>query len=92
MSGYVVAIKPSARRINRFASEWVGRRQSTRAFASKSDAKEWARVISSDGQVRIQDAAPNDPSNVDGYLVADPWYSSRRPSPVSGQEELSAAE
>lgn len=92
MSGYVVAIKPSARRINRFASEWVGRRQSTRTFASKSDAREWARVISSDGQVRIQDAAPNDPSTVDGYLVADPWYSSRRTTPVNGQEELSAAE
>ena len=71
--GYVVAIKPSARRINTAAAEWVGRRESTRTFASKRDAKAWARAISGgDGDVRIQDAAPNDPEPVDGYLVADP--------------------
>lgn len=70
---YLVAIKPSARRINTAAAEWVGRRESTRIFASKRDAKAWARAISGgDGDVRIQNAAPNDPDTVDGYLVADP--------------------
>lgn len=70
---YVVEIKPSARRINRAASEWVGRRSVTRAFGTKTEAREWARTISSaDGAVRVQDAAPNDPADVDGYLVANP--------------------
>lgn len=92
MSGYVVAIKPSARRINRFASEWVGRRRSTRSFASKSDAKEWAHVISSVGRVRVQDVAPNDPADVDGYLVADPLYSTERTTQSGEQHEFSQAD
>ena len=69
---YVVEIKRSARRINGAASEWVARRHATRTFATKADARRWARVISGDGDVRVQDAAPNDPDDVDGYLVADP--------------------
>lgn len=72
MAGYEVAIKPSARRLNRVAGEWVGRRGNTRTFAEKIDARAWAQDISSAGPVRIQDAAPNDPADVDGYLVADP--------------------
>jgi hypothetical protein len=38
MPGYEVAIKPSARRINRVAGEWVGRRGQSRTFATKADA------------------------------------------------------
>lgn len=72
MPGYEVAIKPSARRINRVAGEWVGRRGRSRTFATKADAKAWAQDISSAGLVRVQDVAPNDPTDVDGYLVADP--------------------
>lgn len=73
MSGYLVVIKPSARRINRVASEWVGRRGATRRFASKEDARTWADAVSRSGEmVRVQDAAPNDPAPYDGYLVADP--------------------
>ncbi|MFB6197678.1 MAG: hypothetical protein ABEI52_05335, partial [Halobacteriaceae archaeon] len=52
---------------------WVGRRDSTRQFASKTDARDWAETISQGiTAVRIQDAAPNDPAPVDGYLVANP--------------------
>jgi len=72
MSGYEVAIKPSARRINRVAGEWVGRRGRSRTFAAKPDAKAWAEDISSAGPVRVQDVAPNDTADIDGYLVADP--------------------
>ncbi|MDZ7701847.1 MAG: hypothetical protein U5J98_07120 [Halobacteriales archaeon] len=72
MPGYEVAIKPSARRLNRAAGEWVGRRGRSRTFAEKSDAQAWAQDISSAGRVRVQDVAPNDPADVDGYLVADP--------------------
>ena len=72
MAGYVVAIKPSARRLNRVAGEWVGRRGATRTFAEKADARAWAEDISGAGKVRVQDRSPNDPAEVDGYLVADP--------------------
>jgi len=76
---YVVEIKRSARRINGAASEWVARRGSTRTFATKADARRWAVAISGDGPVRVQDAAPNDPDEVDGYLVVDPLYRRRAP-------------
>ena len=79
MAGYEVAIKPSARRLNRVAGEWVGRRGHTRLFADKADARAWSEDISSAGPVRVQDAAPNDPADVDGYLVADPNRDRRRP-------------
>ena len=74
---YVVEIKRSARRINGAASEWVARRGSTRTFATKADARRWAVAISGDGPVRVQDAAPNDPDEVDGYLVVDPLFRRR---------------
>jgi len=86
---YIVAIKPSARRINTAAAEWVGRRESTRTFASKRDAKAWARAISGgDGDVRIQDAAPNDPEPIDGYLVADPARSRKSPAETPAAPDL----
>ena len=74
---YEVEIKRSARRINGAASEWVARRGATRTFATKADARRWAEAISGDGPVRVQDAAPNDPDDVDGYLVADPLFTRR---------------
>lgn len=88
---YLVAIKPSARRINTAAAEWVGRRESTRTFASKRDAKAWARAISGgDGDVRVQDAAPNDPEPVDGYLVADPARDREAPTDIPQSAEIDA--
>lgn len=70
---YVVRIKSSARRINRAAGEYLAYQGATRRFEAKSAARAWATEISDgDGAVRVQDAAPNDPADVDGYLVADP--------------------
>lgn len=85
---YVVEIKRSARRINGAASEWVARRGATRTFATKADARRWSQAISGDGHVRVQDVAPNDPEEVDGYLVADPNY--RRRSAGSGGSGVDA--
>lgn len=82
---YVVEIKRSARRINGAASEWVARRGSTRTFATKADARRWGGAISGDGPVRVQDAAPNDPDEVDGYLVADPLYRRREDTEGTGR-------
>lgn len=84
---YVVEIKRSARRLNGAASEWVARRGATRTFATKADARRWAVAISGDGPVRVQDAAPNDPDDVDGYLVADPLH---RRSDEPGEEAANA--
>lgn len=69
---YVVAIKPSARRVNESAGLWVGGHGPIREFADREAARDWAEEIRDGGPVRIQNAAPNDPAPVDGYLVADP--------------------
>lgn len=82
---YVVAIKPSARRINAVAGAHVNRRGPRRAFDSKAAAKAWAEGISADdGAVRVQDVAPNDPASIDGYVVADPARSRMGSSDPSG--------
>ena len=83
---YVVEIKRSARRINGAASEWVARRGADRTFATKADARRWATAISGDGPVRVQDVAPNDPDDVDGYLVADPLFRRRGEAPADDRE------
>lgn len=73
---YEVLIQSSARRINRAAGEYLAQQSARRRFDSKASAREWAGEISvDDGPVRIQDVAPNDPRNIDGYLVADPVHS-----------------
>lgn len=65
-----MAVKPSARRTSAAAGEWVNREGTRRRFASKPLAREWARELSGPGAtVWIQDAAPGDASDVDGYLV-----------------------
>lgn|GEM_PF-1354039 len=70
MSAYVLEIKASARRRNVVAAEWVQAQGPRRTFHSKTAATRWAaRVSTPDSLVWVQDAAPNDPSPVDGYLV-----------------------
>jgi hypothetical protein len=70
VSPYVVAIKQSARSRNAAAGEWVANRGPRRAFRSKKVARRWANRVSAPGsEVWIQDAAPWDRADVDGYLV-----------------------
>lgn len=67
---YTVTVKPSARRSNAAVGRLVNRMGPHRRFASKPLAREWARELSSPrATVWIQDAVPNDDSDVDGYLV-----------------------
>jgi hypothetical protein len=67
---YVVAIKQSARSRNAAAGEWVSNQGPKRTFRSKDAARRWAARVSGPGaEVWIQDAAPQDPADVDGYLV-----------------------
>jgi hypothetical protein len=68
---YVVAIKPSARRVSRAAGEWVAREGRLRTFDSKALAREWAREASPQGRTLwVQDAHPEDYGSADGYLLA----------------------
>lgn len=77
--GYVVEVKRSARRINATAGQWVADHGSRRRFSTKDNARNWAEDASrTSGNVRIQDAAPNDADPIDGYLVADPVHQDRK--------------
>jgi len=68
--GYVVAVKPSARRASAEAGEWVNSDGSTRTFPGRKAADSWARTCSTrDALVYVRDANPGDES-ADGYLMA----------------------
>ncbi|MFC6836729.1 hypothetical protein [Halomarina ordinaria] len=70
-STYTVAVKPSARRRSAAAGRWVNDRGPRRRFETKALARQWARELSTHSvTLWVQDAAPNDPAPVDGYLVA----------------------
>jgi hypothetical protein len=69
--GYVVAVKPSARRTNGTVGRLVYERGPRERFDSRAFAEEWARALSrGGGRVWIRDANPNDDAAVDGYLVS----------------------
>jgi hypothetical protein len=79
--GYVVAAKPSARRVSKAVGAWIATEGRYRAFDSKALAREWARAASPQGYTLwIQDAHPRDESPADGYLMA-------RKSRIRGSEE-----
>ena len=68
--GYLVVVKPSARRSNAAVGRWVNRNGPRRLFPSKAHAREWARECAGPGAfVWVQDAVPWDDSGADGYLV-----------------------
>jgi hypothetical protein len=67
---YLLAVKPSARRVSARVGRWVNRRGPSRLFASKPLAREWARACSSAGAtVWVQDAPAWADDEADGYLV-----------------------
>ena len=69
--GYVVAVKPSARRTNATVGRLVYERGPRERFDSRALAEEWARALSrGGGEVWIRDANPNDGAPVDGYLIS----------------------
>jgi len=68
--GYLVAVKPSARRVSARVGRWVNSEGATRLFDSKPLAREWARACSSAGAtVWVQDAPAWAAGDADGYLV-----------------------
>jgi hypothetical protein len=76
-----VAVKESAREGNEAARRLTTTEGEVVAFDSAAEAHRRARVLSEDGEtpVKVQRAAPQDPADVDGYLVA--WPERRRRDP-----------
>lgn len=89
-SGYVVEIKPSARRCCRTVGAWVNTRGPIRRFETKPLARAWARDASGPhATVWIQDAAPADDRDIDGYLVGgDRCGNPRVPHRAETQAEI----
>lgn len=81
--GYVVAAKPSARRVSEAVGAWVAASGCHRRFDSKASAREFAREAGpEDRTLWVQDAHPLDPTGADGYLLA------RRSSRRGNEAEL----
>lgn len=67
---YLVAIKPSARRVSARVGRWVNREGTRRRFDSKPLAREWARACcGTTATVWVQDAPRWADGPADGYLV-----------------------
>lgn len=69
--GYVVEIKPSARRTNGAVGNAVNRSGVRREFDGREAAEAWAADLASRGERRvwIRGANPNDERDVDAYLM-----------------------
>jgi hypothetical protein len=70
MSGYRVAIKPSARRTNGAVGQFVHTEGAHTVFPDRPAADRWASQLSTEGErmVWIRDANPCD-TDADGYLM-----------------------
>jgi len=79
--GCKIAIKDSARRENRAVDQLYKEEGGILEYESRAAAKEDAEKFSSsgNGRVAVQRAAPNDPSDVDGYLVYAPVQNKHTP-------------
>lgn len=88
---YRVEIKPSARRTNGAVGELVLERGTALWFASRTEADDWARDLSNDGErtVWVQDAPPHDGTVNDGYLLGRSRPRSAEAPFESEQRELS---
>jgi hypothetical protein len=84
-SGFTVEAKPGALEVNRALAETVDSHGHPLEFGSRARAEAYARQLSAeDGDLRLQAAAPNDPSDVDGYLLAAHNPSIKEPAETEG--------
>lgn len=84
-TGYAVSIKSGALEVNHRLVEVRDEYGETLTFADRETAEAFAHRLSSDGgDLRIQAAAPNDPDEVDAYLLADHQPSVHEPAAVDG--------
>lgn len=84
---FTVAIKDSATEANEAVWRFARDEAETVNFDSEAEAHQRASQLSDDGStpVKVQRAAPQDPSDVDGYLVA--WPQRRRWEPDGSPTE-----
>lgn len=84
-TGFRVEIKPDALEVNASLRTAVEDHGSILEFGSRSQSERYAVQLSaSSGNLRIQAAAPNDPSDVDAYLLADHNPSVTEPASKTG--------
>jgi hypothetical protein len=85
---FTVAVKESAREANEPARRLATIEGDRVTFESETEAHRRARELSAEGEsvVKVQRAAPQDPDDVDGYLVGWPQRRHRVPdgSPTEG--------
>jgi len=80
-TGFTVEIKPGALEVNEALADIQEEHGEILSFGSKSKAEAFAEQVSTAaGPLRIQAAAPNDPNDVDGYLLAQYDRSVKEPA------------
>lgn len=77
-----VAIKDSARELNEPTRRFIEVEGQTVGFSSKSAAQSTVERLSSEGDVpvKLQRAAPQDPNDIDAYLIPDPERRTHEPA------------
>lgn len=84
MSSFRVLVKPSAVEANASVADLVDERGEFLAFDSRHEAEALASSLTAEGsRVRIQTAAPQEPTDADAYLLTDPERHTRRPKASS---------
>lgn len=84
-TGFRVEIKPDAFEVNAPLRKTMEDHGSVLEFGSRVQSERYAAQLSaSGGDLRIQAAAPNDPSDVDAYLLADYNPSITKPASKTG--------
>lgn len=85
-SGFALEIKPGALKVNESLAEVHEEYGELLSFGSRGDAERFTDKLSAEsGGLRVQSAAPNDPSDVDGYLLAAYDRSVREPASTDGK-------
>lgn len=84
-TGFDVAVKDGALEVNGSLRDAVAEHGRTLAFDSRPRAGAYAEQLSAaDGELRLQAAAPNDPSDVDAYLLSAHDPSIAEPAEIDG--------
>lgn len=86
--GYVVDVKPSARRTNGAVGSVVNREGARREFDGRAAAERWARGLSVAGgrRVWVRRANPDDRTGADAYLVGRYREAQNDPAALPGEQ------
>ena len=85
-TGYQVEVKPGALDANSALRDAVDEHARILAFGTRSNAEVYAAQLSTaGGPLKVQAAAPNDPAEVDAYLLAEHDPSIDEPASVEGE-------